>query len=182
MTKVSNQMLVAPSPLTTKGDLEAYNGTARARLPVGTNGQVLQADSTAATGVAWKDAAGGFASTGYVDGAVATQGALLLGRTAYGYYCASTSSPAALGSANAIGNYSGVTVSAYDASTTRVTDARLSGTNALVLVTSHYMPVANVSPTFVFLSTGHFDIYTIDGGNSNPMKGPFSVFVVFFDR
>lgn len=39
-------------PLTTKGDLFGYD-TAAARIPVGTNGQVLTADSTAATGIAW---------------------------------------------------------------------------------------------------------------------------------
>ena len=38
--------------LTTKGDLEVF-GTTQGRLPVGTNDQVLTADSTAATGVAW---------------------------------------------------------------------------------------------------------------------------------
>lgn len=40
------------SPLTTKGDLYGYS-TTDARIGVGTNGQVLTADSTAATGVAW---------------------------------------------------------------------------------------------------------------------------------
>jgi hypothetical protein len=40
------------SPLTTKGDLYGFS-TVNARVPVGTNGQVLSADSTAATGVAW---------------------------------------------------------------------------------------------------------------------------------
>jgi|SaaInlV_125m_DNA_1040241.scaffolds.fasta_scaffold04733_3 hypothetical protein len=38
------------SPLTTKGDVYTYD-TADARLPVGTNGQVLVADSTEATGL-----------------------------------------------------------------------------------------------------------------------------------
>jgi hypothetical protein len=46
------------SPLTTKGDLYGYS-TTDARVGVGTNGQVLTADSTAATGVAWATAASG---------------------------------------------------------------------------------------------------------------------------
>lgn len=40
------------SPLTTKGDLYGFD-TADARIPVGTNGQVLTADSTTALGVKW---------------------------------------------------------------------------------------------------------------------------------
>lgn len=43
---------IAALPLTTKGDLLGYN-TAVARVPVGTNGQMLYADSTAALGVKW---------------------------------------------------------------------------------------------------------------------------------
>jgi hypothetical protein len=51
------------SPLTTKGDIWGYS-TTNARIPVGTNGQVLTADSTAATGVAWATAAGGSSFAG----------------------------------------------------------------------------------------------------------------------
>jgi hypothetical protein len=40
------------SPLTTKGDVWGYN-TTDARIPVGTNAQVLTADSTQALGVKW---------------------------------------------------------------------------------------------------------------------------------
>jgi len=44
------------SPLTTKGDVWGYS-TTNARVPVGTNGQILTADSTEALGVKWATAA-----------------------------------------------------------------------------------------------------------------------------
>jgi hypothetical protein len=46
------------SPLTTKGDLFTFS-TVNARLGVGTNGQILTADSAEATGLKWAAAAGG---------------------------------------------------------------------------------------------------------------------------
>lgn len=46
------------SPLTTKGDLYGYS-TTNARIPIGTNGQVLMADSSTATGLKWAAAPGG---------------------------------------------------------------------------------------------------------------------------
>ena len=47
------------SPLTTKGDLIGYDGTDNVRLAVGTNGQVLTANSSATTGLSWATAASG---------------------------------------------------------------------------------------------------------------------------
>lgn len=53
------------SPLTTKGDIYAYS-TADTRLPVGTDGQCLKADSAAATGLNW----GTCASTSVTNNAI----------------------------------------------------------------------------------------------------------------
>ncbi len=44
------------SPLTTKGDIYGHDGSVGVRIPVGTNGQLLTADSTVAAGVVFKDA------------------------------------------------------------------------------------------------------------------------------
>ena len=41
------------SPLTTKGDLYAHDGTDDVRLPVGADGEVLVADSSQASGLGW---------------------------------------------------------------------------------------------------------------------------------
>lgn len=47
------------SPLTTKGDLLTHNSTDNVRLPVGTDGQVLVANSTASTGLSWANISSG---------------------------------------------------------------------------------------------------------------------------
>lgn len=48
----------ASSPLTTKGDVFGFDSS-DARIPIGTNGQVLTADSAQTLGLKWATAAGG---------------------------------------------------------------------------------------------------------------------------
>lgn len=60
------------SPLTTKGDVWGYS-TTNARVPVGTNGQVLTADSAEATGVKWATASSGASFSGARAWASGTQ-------------------------------------------------------------------------------------------------------------
>lgn len=50
---------IAAFPTTTKGDLIVHNGTTNIRLGVGTNGQVLTADSAEISGVKWAASSGG---------------------------------------------------------------------------------------------------------------------------
>jgi hypothetical protein len=66
------------SPLTTKGDLYGYS-TTDVRIPVGTNGQVLIADSTQATGVKWVAPSGTSAGTPAVTFLNGTAGTLSSG-------------------------------------------------------------------------------------------------------
>jgi len=54
---------LTPSPLTTKGDIWVYS-TINDRLPIGTDTQVLSADSTAATGLKWVAASSGMVYPG----------------------------------------------------------------------------------------------------------------------
>jgi hypothetical protein len=73
------------SPLTTKGDLYTYS-TTDARLPVGTNGHTLVADSAEATGLKWAAPAGGGGMTLINTGGTALSGASTTVSTIPGTY------------------------------------------------------------------------------------------------
>jgi len=60
------------SPLTTKGDLYGFS-TVDARIPIGTNNQVLTADSAQALGLKWATPAGGGKVLQVVYGSTATE-------------------------------------------------------------------------------------------------------------
>jgi hypothetical protein len=67
----------ALSPTTTKGDIIANSGTSNIRVPVGTDGQILVADSTQTSGVKWTtvSGAGTVTSVGITPPAFLTAGA-----------------------------------------------------------------------------------------------------------
>jgi hypothetical protein len=56
----------ATSPLTTKGDLYGF-GTSDARIPIGTNGHILTADSAQTLGLKWAAPAGGGSGLTLID-------------------------------------------------------------------------------------------------------------------
>lgn len=71
-------------PTTTKGDLIVHNGSANVRLPIGTNGQVLTADSVQPTGVKWAASSGVSAATqAEMEAASSTTVYVSPGRTQY---------------------------------------------------------------------------------------------------
>ena len=103
----------ALSPSTTKGDLIGNNGTNDVRIPVGTNGYVLTADSSAASGVAWSAAGGGSALTIQDEGTTLTAAASSINFAGTGV------------TATAVGNAVTVTISGGGGSGTKMPKALL---------------------------------------------------------
>lgn len=55
-SKNSTGDITVYQPNTTKGDLLTHDGTVQTRLPLGTNGYILQVDTSTSTGLKWVDA------------------------------------------------------------------------------------------------------------------------------
>ncbi|UOF00917.1 tail fiber domain-containing protein [Bdellovibrio reynosensis] len=90
------------SPLTTKGDIVVNDGTNDVRVAVGTNGQVLSANSAQASGVQWITPTSGTVTsvatgTGLTGGPVTSTGTISLANTAV--------TPATYGSTTAVGTF-----------------------------------------------------------------------------
>jgi hypothetical protein len=84
------------SPLTTKGDLIGFNGSSNVRVPVGTNGYILQAQSSAGVGWQWFNCALCAISSPIP---VASGGTALASGTPGGVLCATASTTFAFSSA-----------------------------------------------------------------------------------
>jgi len=111
----------AASPLTTKGDLYGFS-TSDARIPIGTNNQVLTADSTQALGLKWATPSGG------VTSAIATE--LTGGSTSsssFGQVGAALAVTLTTGT-KALVLYSGF---AYNASAAAITSVAISGATTI---------------------------------------------------
>lgn len=173
------------SPLTTKGDIYTYS-TTNDRLPVGTNGQVLSADSTQATGLKWTAAPSGnlvvgtTAITGGSTGTVLTDSSGTLQELAYSI--SSTGLTLVERDTNAnifVNNYFGTTastVSAGGTTTLTVASARnqnLTGSSnqtfqlpdATTLTTSSiFLFNNNSSGSLIITNNGGSTLYTVPAG------------------
>jgi hypothetical protein len=76
-------LFAALSPLTTKGDILGFSST-DARLPVGSDGQFLVADSTQTLGIKWASVSAGVTTVGTIDSQTkSANGLVILGTNIY---------------------------------------------------------------------------------------------------
>lgn len=140
------------SPLTTKGDLFGHS-TVDARVPIGTDGQVLTADSTQALGLKWAAASGGMTNP------MTTVGDIIVGGTVTGGVAA----PARLGVGGANTLLHGGTTPAYSAVVPADLDVTADNTTANA-TTGHHGLLAK-------LGGGTTNYLRADGTWSDPSAG-----------
>jgi hypothetical protein len=175
----------ALSPSTTKGDLIGYDGTDNVRVGVGINGQVLTADSTAASGVAWKEGGGGgsggvnFIQTNSIEWnfEATSNGANPTGWTRYTNSAATPPTTFAAGSPNADWTFQGTTTTPLYGSVsgllTKTANNRQGhgiASNAMTFTQGSLNDVNYISINYDFGSTsiasGDLVVYILDVTNS----------------
>jgi hypothetical protein len=119
----ANAAFNALSPLTTKGDVLGFS-TVNARLAVGTDGQVLTADSTQALGIKWATpAASGVTTVGTIDSQTPSSDGLVISGSDIYAQSASASNPGMVkipASSSALAMSSGSLSVQVDGSTTHI--------------------------------------------------------------